>query len=154
MGAVTRTFVQWGQDDVLRVKGETMTHYPIDPGSRFLAGASMGGYGAYAVGLHDPGQWTAVAPICGRTDFYLWFKLKREEVPAWKRALYDADDPRFLARNMGSTPFYTQHGSLDMTVPVEHSRLFAADAKALKLPFLLPGAARWRPLVRFSNQSR
>lgn len=128
-------FVQWGEDDTLRVKTETMAHYSIDSARVFLAGASMGGYGAYAIGLHDPGQWAAVAPICGRTDFYLWFNLKRDAVPAWKRALYDADDPRFLARNASSTPFFTQHGSLDMTVPVEHSRRFAADAKALKLPF-------------------
>jgi acetyl esterase/lipase len=127
-------FVQWGQDDTLQVKREVMARYSVDATRVFLAGASMGGYGVYAVALHDPSQWAAAAAICGRTDFYEWFHLKREEQPVWKRALYDADDPRFLIRNARNTPIFVQHGARDLTVPVEHSRLFAADAKALNLP--------------------
>ncbi|RYG53501.1 hypothetical protein EON80_32650, partial [bacterium] len=127
-------FVQWGQDDTLQVKREAIANYSIDTSRVFLTGASMGGYGVYAVALHDPGQWTAAAAICGRTDFYLWFDIKREDQPVWKRALYDADDPRFLITNARNTRLFVQHGALDLTVPVEHSRRFAADAKALDLP--------------------
>jgi poly(3-hydroxybutyrate) depolymerase len=127
-------FVQWGQDDVLTVKNEVQRLYSINSARTFLAGASMGGYGAYAVALHDPSPWAAVAPVCGRTDFYLWFKTPRESLSPWKRALYDADDPRFLISNARQTPFYVQHGARDATVPVEHSRLFAADAAKAKLP--------------------
>ncbi|WP_157947699.1 prolyl oligopeptidase family serine peptidase [Abditibacterium utsteinense] len=127
-------FVQWGEDDVLQVKNEVMRLYSIDEKRVFLAGASMGGYGAWAVGLHDVSPWRAVAPICGRTDFYLWFKTARENLPVWKRALYDADDPRFLLSNARSTPFFVQHGALDGTVSVEHSRRIASDAKRLGLP--------------------
>ena len=127
-------FVQWGQDDVLKVKSEVSRLYSVDNTRTFLAGASMGGYGAHAVALHDPSPWAAVAPVCGRTDFYLWFKTPRESLPSWKRALYDADDPRFLISNARHTPFYVQHGARDTTVPVEHSQLFAGDAKALNLP--------------------
>lgn len=127
-------FVQWGQDDTLQVKREVIAHYSVDERRVFLAGASMGGYGAYAVALHDPSQWAAVAAICGRTDFYVWFNIKREDLPPWKRALYDADDPRFLITNSRGTRFFVQHGARDLTVPVEHSRLFAADAKRLDLP--------------------
>lgn len=128
-------FVQWGQDDTLRVKAETLAHYAIDETRVFLCGTSMGGYGASAIGLHDPSQWRAVAPICGRSDFYLWFKTQRASLPAWKQALYDADDPRFLVSNARNTPFLLQHGALDRTVPVEHSRRLYADAYRLKLPF-------------------
>ncbi len=128
-------FVQWGEDDVLRVKREVMAHYSIDAERVFLSGTSMGGYGANAVGLHDSGQWRAVAPICGRADFYLWFKTERAALPQWKRALYDADDPRFLVSNARNTPFLLQHGALDKTVPVEHSRRLYGDARALGLPF-------------------
>ncbi|HEX8463375.1 MAG TPA: alpha/beta hydrolase-fold protein [Abditibacterium sp.] len=128
-------FVQWGQDDVLRVKSEMLRLYSVDAARVFLAGTSMGGYGAYAVGLHDPGQWNALAPISARSDFYEWFKTRRDQLPAWKRLLFDADDPRFLARNARQTPIFTQHGALDIVVPVEHSRFFAADAKKLNLPF-------------------
>jgi len=129
-------FVQWGEDDVLRVKAECLSLYSIDAGRTFLAGASMGGYGAYAVALHTPGQWAAVAPCAGRTDFYRWFGLSRFQLPAWKTVLYDADNPRTLIENGRTTPFFSQHGAVDQTVPVEHSRLWMADATQLKLPFL------------------
>lgn len=129
-------FVQWGEDDVLRVKGECAALYSLDASRTFLAGASMGGYGAYAVALHTPGQWAAVAPCAGRTDFYRWFGLSRSALPAWKPVLYDADNPRTLIENGRGTPFFSQHGAVDQTVPVEHSRAWMSDATRLHLPFL------------------
>ncbi|BCM92459.1 hypothetical protein IAD21_04339 [Abditibacteriota bacterium] len=128
-------FVQWGEDDVLRVKRECLKLYSIDESRTFLTGTSMGGYGAYAVGLHTPDEWAAVAPISGRTDFYVWFKTQRDSLPPWKRLLFDADDPRTLIENGRNTPFFTQHGAEDKTVPVEHSRLWAADTARLQLPY-------------------
>ena len=127
-------FVQWGQDDVLRVREECIRLFSVDETRTFLLGASMGAYGAYATGFHSIGQWAAIAAISGRTDFYLWFDLKRAELPAWKRVLFDADDPRTLALNARNTPVLVQHGALDNTVPVEHSRLIAGDARQLGLP--------------------
>ncbi len=127
-------FVQWGEDDALAVKRECTRTYALDANRVYLTGTSMGGYGAYAVGLHTPHEWAAVAPISGRTDFDLWFKMKRANLPAWKRLPFDADDPRTLIENGRATPFFIQHGALDQTVPVEHSRLFAADAARLRLP--------------------
>ena len=128
-------FVQWGEDDVLAVKRECLKLYSIDQNRVMLTGTSMGGFGAYAVGLHTPDEWAAVAPISGRTDFDLWFKMKRELLPGWKRLLFDADNPRTLALNARNTPFFTQHGAIDRTVPVEHSRYYAEDAARLNLPF-------------------
>jgi len=128
-------FVQWGEDDVLRVKAECQRLYSIDATRTFLSGSSMGGFGAYAVALHTPEQWTAVAPVAGRTDLYRWFGLSRSYLPAWKSVLYDADNPRTLIENGRGTPFFSQHGSLDRTVPVEHSRSWFEDAARLHLPY-------------------
>jgi len=128
-------FVQWGEDDVLRVKRECLRLYSIDATRTFLSGSSMGGFGAYAVALHTPGQWAAVAPVSGRTDLYRWFGLSRSILPAWKGVLYDADNPRTLIENGRGTPFFSQHGALDRTVPVEHSRSWFSDAAKLRLPF-------------------
>ena len=127
-------FVQWGQDDVLRVRAECVRLFSVDENRVFLLGISMGGFGAYAAGLHSIDKWAAIAAISGRTDFYLWFDIKREELPPWKRILFDADDPRTLELNARNTPILVQHGALDGTVPVEHSRLLAADARKLGLP--------------------
>ena len=115
----------------MAVANNVRAQYHIDPTRVYLAGASMGGYGAYAVGLHEPDQWAAVTVMSGRTDFYLWFKLNRDEVPVWKRLQYDGDDPRHLKLNALHLPFYIQHGALDTTVDPEHSRRFVADLQAL-----------------------
>ena len=127
-------FVQWGQDDVLRVRQECTRLFSVDESRVFLLGISMGAYGAYAAGLHSIDKWAAIAAISGRTDFYLWFDIKRADLPPWKRVLFDADDPRTLALNARNTPILVQHGALDGTVPVEHSRLLADDARNLGLP--------------------
>ncbi len=127
-------FVQWGQDDVLRVRAECLRLFSVDENRVFLLGVSMGAYGAYATGLHTPDKWTAIAAISGRTDFYLWFDIKRADLPAWKQVLFDADDPRTLELNARNTPILVQHGALDGVVPVEHSRLLADDARKLGLP--------------------
>ena len=127
-------FVQWGEDDVTRVRSECMKLFSVDQSRVFLLGISMGAYGAYAAGLHTIGNWAAIAAISGRTDFYLWFDIKRADLPPWKRVLFDADDPRTLELNARNTPIYVQHGALDGTVPVEHSRRLNADALKLGLP--------------------
>ena len=108
--------------------------FSVDENRVFLLGISMGAYGAYATGFHSIDKWAAIAAISGRTDFYLWFDTKREALPPWKRILFDADDPRTLELNARNTPILVQHGALDGTVPVEHSRLLAADARKLGLP--------------------
>ena len=127
-------FVQWGEDDVLRVREECTRLFSVDQNRVFLLGVSMGAYGAYAAGLHTIDKWAAIAAISGRTDFYLWFDTKRADLPAWKRVLFDADDPRTLELNARNTPILVQHGALDGIVPVEHSRRLADDARQLGLP--------------------
>jgi predicted esterase len=127
-------FVGIGEDDTLAVAGEVAAHYSTDPARTFLLGSSMGGYGAHAIGLHRPDRFAAYAAMCGRTDFYLWFHLQREQVAPWKQILYDADNPRSLDINAFQLPIFMQHGAQDNIVPIEHSRLFYADLKRLGFP--------------------
>ena len=138
-------FVQVGEDDLLAVRDLVEHDYSVDSSRIFLIGASMGGYGVWAAGLHTPGRWLAIAPICARTDFYLWFKLERDKVEPWKRLLYDADDPLHLVNNTRNVPVFFQHGSNDIVVPVEHSRRMAAEV-AKTGPPKLPVTYREDPL--------
>jgi len=124
-------FVDIGEDDVLRVREETMRQYSIDTNRIFLVGVSMGAYGAYANALHHPDKWRAAAAISGRTDFYQWFNLNRDELPDWKKVLFDANDPRHLARNALHLPFYIQQGALDQIDPPQQSRAFVDDLRKL-----------------------
>jgi pimeloyl-ACP methyl ester carboxylesterase len=124
-------FVDIGEDDVLRVREETMRQYSIDAQRVFLVGVSMGAYGAYADALHHPDKWRAAAAISGRTDFYQWFQLNRDALPDWKKVLFDANDPRHLARNALHLPFYIQQGALDQIDPPQQSRAFVDDLRKL-----------------------
>jgi predicted peptidase len=127
-------FVGIGEDDTLAVTDDVAAHYSVDDARTFLLGTSMGGYGAHAIGMHHPDRFAAYAAMCGRTDFYLWFNLERENVAPWKQILYDADNPRSLKINAFQLPLFMQHGVQDNVVPIEHSRLFYADLKALGYP--------------------
>ncbi|HVF11148.1 MAG TPA: prolyl oligopeptidase family serine peptidase [Abditibacteriaceae bacterium] len=127
-------FVGIGEDDTLAVTDAVQRLYSVDAARTFLLGPSMGGYGVYAVGLHQPHRWAGLAPMCARSDFYLWFKLDRATTAPWKRLLYDADDPRHLAANAFQLPIFLQQGALDHIVNVEHSRRMTADLRALNYP--------------------
>jgi hypothetical protein len=123
-----------GEDDTIIVTEAVKARYSVDPDRVFLMGASMGGYGAYAVGLHQPDYWAGIMPIAARSDFYRWFDLDRQRVPWWKRVLYDANDPRHLAGNALNVPMFIQHGEEDTINKVEHARDFHADARAAGNP--------------------
>lgn len=127
-------FLGIGEDDTLAVTREVQAHYSVDTSRTYLAGASMGGYGTLAIGLHRPDLWAGLAPMAARSDIYLWLKLDREQVALetpWKPALHEADDPRSLKQNAAHLPIFLQHGALDSIVDVTHSRLFASDLHAL-----------------------
>nr|AUN36262.1 hypothetical protein [uncultured bacterium] len=127
-------FINIGEDDTLDVTDAVTSRYNADPERTFLLGPSMGGYGVHAIGLHNAGRFAAIAPLCGRTDTYLWLNLRRKDLPAWKRVLYDADDPQQLKLNAFQLPIYMQHGAQDHIVSVEHSRRYYAELKALGFP--------------------
>lgn len=127
-------FLGVGEDDTLAVLREIQKHYSVDTSRTYLAGASMGGYGTLAIGLHHPDLWAGMAPMAARSDIYLWLRLDREEVARetpWKTALHEADDPRSLTKNAAHLPIFLQHGALDAIVDVAHSRLFTSDLRAL-----------------------
>lgn len=124
-------FVGVGEEDVLRSMAETKKLFRIDDNRVYLSGVSMGGYGVYAVGLHYPDLFAALAPICGRTDHYFWKELDRSEVEPFKRFLIDADNPVDLAVNARSLPVHAVQGQRDSLVNVEHSRRMAELMKKI-----------------------
>lgn len=115
-------FVGIGEVDTLTCLSECQRLFNIDPTRVYLAGVSMGGFGVYAVAMHYPDLFTAIAPACGRTDHYLWQHLDRRRVAGFKRLLIDADNPWDLIDNLRNLPTYLQQGQHDSLVNPEHSR--------------------------------
>ena len=58
----TNNAYRWaGEVDVYEALASVERQYRIDPSQVVLRGFSMGGAGAWHIGLHDPGRWAAVA---------------------------------------------------------------------------------------------
>jgi predicted esterase len=118
-----------GGDDVMRVIADVRRAYDVDPDRITLTGLSMGGGGAWAIGLRHPELFAALAPVCGVAEF-------TRMVPEAERALYDLPalqrlSPAALADRAARMQVFIFHGALDPTVPVTDSRHMVDRFKAL-----------------------
>ena len=64
-----------GETDVFEAIDSVKKRYRIDPARIVLRGFSMGGAGAWHLGLHYPGQWAAVEAGAGFVDTKLYAKV-------------------------------------------------------------------------------
>jgi len=84
----------WSDDLVLALLDEIETKYQVDANRVYLTGLSMGGYGAWSLGLSHPERFAAIAPICGGGSFItplLADKSELKRLPVW--AFHGAKDP-------------------------------------------------------------
>jgi len=118
--------------DVLAVIDDVLRDYRIDPDRVLLEGHSMGGTGSWQIGVHHPGRFAALAPVCGNADRRAWdaWKGQRREPPyaipprfaALRSHILDSIDPITYAGNLLDLPVLAAHGASDDVVPVGHSR--------------------------------
>jgi predicted esterase len=103
--------------------------YPIDPERVVLAGASMGGYGTWNIGLRHADRFAAIAPMCGG--------LTR----LGQAGLHDSRSTALLVNGL-LFPVWAAHGDADTVVPYQPDQEAANQLKALggDVTFhLLPG---------------
>ena len=89
-------------------------HYNFDPKRVVLTGWSMGGYGAWNLGLAEPSRWSAIVPLSGAGDPARVAALK--DVPVWafngaNDMLIKAEDGRKTVealKEAGGTATYTE----------------------------------------------
>ena len=58
-------FEIWNEPDLLRLLDDVIAAHAIDPTHLYLTGMSMGGFGAWTLGLRHPRRFAALVPICG-----------------------------------------------------------------------------------------
>jgi len=100
-----------GETDVFEALASVCSRYRIDPRRIVLRGFSMGGAGAWHLGLHHPDRWAAVEAGAGFTDTKRYAKL--EGLPPYQDAglhIYDAVD---YARNACNVPTVGYGGEQD-----------------------------------------
>lgn len=86
----------------------------------YLAGLSMGAYGAWTLALKRPRVFAAIVAVCGGL-------LPPAHFTQLDAGLREADPYAELARRLRGTPVWLFHGALDSVVsPVESRRIHAA----------------------------
>ena len=55
----------WDEGTLLRLLDDVSRNFSIDSARVYLTGLSMGGFGAWLVGLRHPQRFAAIVPVCG-----------------------------------------------------------------------------------------
>ncbi|MCX7827422.1 MAG: alpha/beta hydrolase-fold protein, partial [Verrucomicrobiae bacterium] len=90
-GRVNNAYRWAGETDVFEALASVHQRYKIDDKRIVLRGFSMGGAGAWHLGLHYPDKWAAVEAGAGFTDTKKYAKLSN--LPPWQEKtlhIYDA----------------------------------------------------------------
>jgi len=93
---------------------ETVREFGADTKRLYLAGVSMGGYGAWHFASQRPGKFAAVVSVCGGSP-----------VRAGERFAT-------VARGVGRTPVWVFHGAEDRVVQVSESRRMVEALRAVE----------------------
>lgn len=94
----------WSTEVLASLLDEIIEKYRVDTNRVYLTGLSMGGYGAWKLGLTYPERFAAIAPICGGGEVLNVLLAGRKKANALK--------------TLGVWAF---HGDQDPVVPVEES---------------------------------
>ncbi len=144
----------WGRLDFLEVLEDVKKNFKIDTNRIYLTGHSMGGHGAWHIGLAHPDLFAAIAPSAGWTSFQLylpWFLQKSElfaqpdQIKFRDMVLREDITPLFL-ENALNVPIYILHGSADDNVPPIQARIMAHHLTNLNYDFVykeIEGKKHW-----------
>jgi pimeloyl-ACP methyl ester carboxylesterase/chaperonin cofactor prefoldin len=100
-----------GETDVFEAIRSVQTQYKIDPKRIALRGFSMGGAGAWHLGLHHPGEWAVFEAGAGYTETKVY--AKKPSLPAYQEAALHYYDAQDYALNGTNVPFVGYGGEID-----------------------------------------
>ena len=106
----------WQNDELIQLLDHAMKKFGADERRVYLTGLSMGGYGAWSLGMTYPERFAAIAPICGGGEFITPYLATGEKARALK--------------TLGVWAF---HGAKDPSVPVEESQRMVGLLKTLEV---------------------
>lgn len=108
-----------GEVNVLEVLDDVLARNPVDRDKIVLYGASMGGLGCWCLGARNAHLFNAIVIAAGRGDFYVWHKLKPDEIPSWHREIIDTQFATRYLQNLTNTCIVALHGLQDDIVTYE-----------------------------------
>jgi pimeloyl-ACP methyl ester carboxylesterase len=102
-----------GETDVFEAIADVRRSYRIDDRRVTLWGFSMGGAGAWHLGLHHPSKWSSVGPGAGFVDFYKYQKQTDKPRPPHQHSALHIYDSVDYTLNLYNVPFVTYGGEKD-----------------------------------------
>lgn len=120
-----------GESDVFEALHDVILRYRVDERRIVLWGFSMGGAGAWHIGLHYPAKWCSVGPGAGFVDFYKYQKVA-QELPAFQDRTLRIYDTTNYTMNLANVPLVTYGGEIDPQLAA--STTMRDLAEPLKVP--------------------
>ncbi len=140
----------WGRHDAMEVLELALAKFKTDPRQTYLTGHSMGGHGAWQLGVTFPDRFGAIAPSAGWISFWSYAGAERtENGDAVQRLLQRAGNPGdtlALETNYLHYGVYILHGDKDDNVPVSEARTMKEHLSRFHHDFMYheqPGAGHW-----------
>ena len=116
---------EWGRLDALEVLDIEMERLGTDPLQTYLTGHSMGGHGAWTLGVTFPDRFAAVGPSAGWISFFSYGGSERYEDDGVRQMLRRAtasSDTLAMSKNYLHHGIYILHGGADDNVPPTEAR--------------------------------
>jgi poly(3-hydroxybutyrate) depolymerase len=101
-----------GERDLFESLAVVKKLFKVDENRVSLRGFSMGGHGAWHIGLHYPGLWSVVSPGAGFVDTKQYQKITAP-MPAWQESLLHLYDPIDYVANSRNVPVLAYMGDKD-----------------------------------------
>ncbi len=121
-----------GETDVFEALEDARKRIRIDERRIVLWGFSMGGAGAWHLGLQHPDRWAAAGAGAGFVDYY-GYQKKTAKLPPYQDktlAIYDSVN---YAMNAANVPFVTYGGDQDPQLLASRTMLEAADPLGVEI---------------------
>lgn len=133
-GRTNNAYRYAGETDVFEALADLERRVRIDNRRITLWGFSMGGAGAWHLGLHHPSRWSSVGPGAGFVDFYK-YQNQTEQRPAHQHKSLSIYDVVPYALNAHNVPVCTYGGEIDKQLLA--STTMVDRAKRLGVPIKL-----------------
>lgn len=133
----TNNAYRWsGETDVFEALNAVRRLFRVDDRRIVLRGFSMGGAGAWHLGLHYPSEWCSVGPGAGFVDFYDYQKVKEKLPPFQDKTLriYDAID---YVQNAFNVPICTYGGEQDAQLVASTKMVEAAEKLGIDIKLVI-----------------
>lgn len=125
-----------GETDVFEALADVMQRCRIDDKRITLWGFSMGGAGAWHLGVHHPSQWASVGAGAGFVDYYNYQK-KKDKLPDYQDKTLKIYDAVEYALNAANVPIITYGGELDPQLAASTTMAEAAKKAGVEIPVLI-----------------